>query len=173
MGRRTEGEGSKGGIGNKGVGGRGKITQRRRVRGGALRKGNPRAQVRKTIPEGPGKHARRTYKMYLLRPKRTFRLTSDDEPSGSRLRTVTYGICLVILVLAPVVAQETGGKPDTPTLKVGQGAIVLTPRPTTATSIAKSALGSETPRGLQELAAEILKYAAVPGCEKTKCAILV
>jgi TonB family protein len=109
-------------------------------------------------------HARWTYNGAVLKSKYIFRLAPGGDPCGFRPHTLTCGLFLVFLLLAPVVAQETGGKLDAPTPKVGQVAIPLQ---------TKSAPEPETPRGLQELAIEILKYAADPSCQNKKCAILV
>jgi protein TonB len=80
---------------------------------------------------------------------------------------------MAFLVLAPVVAQETGGKPDAPTPKVGQVAIPLPKKPTATPPSAKSASEPDMLRDLPELATELLEYAETASCHRNGCTILV
>jgi len=92
---------------------------------------------------------------------------------GCRVHTLGGGFFLAFLLLAPVVAQETGERPDAPTPKTGQVAIPLPEKPTTTPPPAKSASERDTLRDLPELATAILKYAGAASCRKNGCTILV
>jgi TonB family protein len=108
-----------------------------------------------------------------LKSERKSRSAAGGGLSSCRLHTLTSGLFLVFLFLAPVVAQEPGGKPDAPTPKTDQVAIPPQKKPLAISLPAISVLDPRTRQGLKELATELLKYAAVPRCQKTGCAILV
>lgn len=88
-------------------------------------------------------------------------------------KTLISGLFLAFVFLAPVVAQEPAGNPDAPTPKTGQVAISLPTKPATTPLAAKSAPEPDTLKGLQELASELLKFAAAAKCRKKGCTILV
>jgi protein TonB len=117
--------------------------------------------------------AKWTYSGAVLSSKRKFRLAQGGDGNGCRLHTLASGLFVVFLFLAPVVAQEPGGKPDAPAPKVGQVAIPSQTKLTAIPLAAKSGPKPDIPRSLQELAIEILKYVSAPSCKKAECAILV
>jgi hypothetical protein len=101
-----------------------------------------------------------------LKSKRKFRLAPGGNASGCRLHTLTSGLFLGFLFIAPVVAQEPSSKPEAPTPKTRQLTIPLPTKTAATTPPAKSVSEPDTLKDLQALAAEFLKYAAVVSCPK-------
>ncbi len=108
-----------------------------------------------------------------MKSKGEFRLAPGGNPSGYRLHTLTCGLFLGFLFIAPVVAQEPSSKPEAPTPKTRQVTIPLPTKTAASPSSAKSVSEADTLKDLQALATELLKYAAVVSCPKKDCTILV
>ncbi|MFI5098618.1 MAG: energy transducer TonB [Candidatus Acidiferrales bacterium] len=108
-----------------------------------------------------------------MKPKKDFRLFLGREPSRSRRVALTGRLFLLVLFLAPAVAQEPGGKPDAPTPKTGQTAIPLPSKARVFPPPAKSAPEPDTLPDFEELAARLSEFAAVANCQQTSCTILV
>jgi len=92
---------------------------------------------------------------------------------GCRAFTLGGALFLAFVLLEPVVAQETGEKPDAPTPKPSQVAIPLPTKPRVTPPPAKSAPEPDILPDLEELAAKLSEFVAVANCQQKGCTILV
>ncbi len=96
-----------------------------------------------------------------------------DNPGGYRLHILASGFFLAFVLLAPVLAQETSGKPGAPSPKTSQVSIPLPTKPRINPQPSKSAAEPDIPADLEELAAKLSEFAAVANCQQKGCTILV